>query len=63
MPWKEQKTVDQREAFVLARLRGEQSMAELCRQFGIARKTGYKWEQRFFDGGRCVSTILRQSIS
>lgn len=26
-------------------------MSELCREFGISRKTGYKWEQRFLDGG------------
>ena len=26
-------------------------MAELCREFGISRKTGYKWAQRFLDGG------------
>lgn len=26
-------------------------MAELCREFGIARRTGYKWAQRFLDGG------------
>jgi transposase InsO family protein len=51
MPWKEHRTVDRREAFVLARLRGEQSMTELCREFGVSRKTGYKWEQRFLDGG------------
>ena len=26
-------------------------MAELCREFGVSRKTGYKWLQRFLDGG------------
>lgn len=26
-------------------------MAELCREFGVSRKTGYKWIQRFIDGG------------
>lgn len=26
-------------------------MAQLCREFGISRKTGYKWTQRFLDGG------------
>ena len=51
MPWKEQRPVDQREAFVLAHLQGRASMAELCREFGISRKTGYKWAQRFLDGG------------
>ena len=24
---------------------------DLCREFGISRKTGYKWAQRFLDGG------------
>jgi len=50
MPWKEHRTME-REALVLARLRGEQSMTELCREFGVSRKTGYKWEQRFLDDG------------
>src|SRR5690606_34012667 len=27
------------------------SMADLCREYGISRKTGYKWTQRFLDGG------------
>lgn len=26
-------------------------MAQLCREFQISRKTGYKWVQRFVDGG------------
>ena len=51
MPWKEQAIVDQREAFVRAQLQGHASIAQLCREFGISRKTGYKWIQRFLDGG------------
>ena len=27
-------------------------MKELCRRFGISRKTGYKWLERFRAGGR-----------
>lgn len=27
------------------------TMAELCREFQVSRKTGYKWVQRFLDGG------------
>ncbi len=26
-------------------------MSELCRHYEVSRKTGYKWVQRFFDGG------------
>src|SRR5450432_4423322 len=51
MPWKEQCTVDRRQAFVLEHLKGHLTMAELCRDFGVSRKTGYKWTQRFLDGG------------
>jgi len=51
MPWKEQHTVDQRMAFVLAYMQRRVTMAELCREFGVSRKTGYKWTQRFLDGG------------
>jgi transposase InsO family protein len=33
--------------FVLECLRGELSMAELCRTFGISRRVGYKWLRRY----------------
>jgi len=39
--------VEERARFVLEYERGEDSLAELCRQYGIARKTGYKWLERF----------------
>ncbi|MBC7173685.1 MAG: IS481 family transposase [Polyangiaceae bacterium] len=51
MPWKEQRVVDQREVFVRTYLRGIVPMAELCREHGITRKTGYKWVQRYHEGG------------
>jgi putative transposase len=28
-------------------------MTELCERYGISRKTGYKWIERYQDGGRC----------
>jgi hypothetical protein len=40
MPWKECSVMDERLQFVARRLNGE-PMAELCREFGISRKTGY----------------------
>jgi putative transposase len=33
--------------FIEAHQRGEFSVSELCRRFGISRKTGYKWLERF----------------
>ena len=41
MPWKECSVMDERIQFVSRRIAGE-SMVELCREFGISRKTGYK---------------------
>ena len=47
MPWKETRVQEERLKFVAAYLDGEWSMAEVCRAFGISRKTGYKLVQRF----------------
>lgn len=45
MPWKESVIMDERMKFVGRLLVGEK-MAELCREFGISRKTGYKiWDR------------------
>jgi hypothetical protein len=41
MPWDECSVMDERLHFVARRLGGE-AMAELSREFGISRKTGYK---------------------
>jgi putative transposase len=50
MPWKECSVVDERMKFVGRYLEGE-TMAELCREFGIARKTGYKIIERYEESG------------
>jgi transposase InsO family protein len=51
MPWLETEPMTERMRLVLAVERGEQTMAELCRQFGISRKTGYKWLARYAAAG------------
>ena len=50
MPWKEQSKMDERLRFVARRLEGE-SMTDLCREFGISRKTGYKIFNRYKEEG------------
>src|SRR5499427_3099084 len=50
MPWKEVTAVNERMEFV-ARLKGGERMSDLCREFGISRKTGYKFEQRYDQQG------------
>lgn len=45
MPWKECSVMDEKMRFIGRLIEGE-SMAELCREFGISRPTGYKiWER------------------
>jgi putative transposase len=50
MPWRECSVMDERLQFVARRLAGE-PMAELCREFGISRKTGYKIFDRYQECG------------
>lgn len=51
MPWKETVTMDLRTDFARRALREEITFTELCREFGISTKTGYKWKQRFIEQG------------
>ena len=47
MAWKVSCVMDERKRFVEVWSQGEFSVAELCRQFGVSRKTGYKWLDRY----------------
>src|SRR6476659_7067405 len=51
MPWKESLVADERLRFVLACLDEEDSMAALCRRFGVSRPVGYKWLARYKEHG------------
>ena len=53
MPWKSISLLQARVRFVKLLLKAQQPLAEVCRTFGISRKTGYKWKRRFGEqGGR-----------
>lgn len=47
MPWRGVSVVELRREFTRAYGLGLFSMTELCEQYGISRKTGYKWVERF----------------
>lgn len=47
MPWEEKTVEMSRKEFIEKVISKEESMSELCRQYGITRKTGYKWLERF----------------
>jgi len=53
MGWKETCAVEERMRFVVAIGRREESFAAICRRFGVSRRIGYKWLQRFEEEGAC----------
>jgi transposase len=50
MPWKERSVMDERRRFVI-RLKDGDSMASVCRQYGISRPMGYKIFERYEECG------------
>ena len=51
MPWKESSAMDQKQLFIIQWQLQEESFTDLCDEFGIARKTGYKWVKRYQENG------------
>ena len=46
MSWETRTVMEQRKQFVLAATAEDANISELCRQYGISRKTGHKWINR-----------------
>ena len=62
MPWKEYRVMDERMKFIARLLEGE-TMTDLCREFGISRKTGYKiWDRYQFSGVEGLTDRSRRPI-
>ncbi len=51
MPWRETTLMHQRTLFIADHLRGTQSVTDLCAEYGISRKTAYKWIDRYIRRG------------
>ena len=51
MPWKDASVQEERFRFVEDWRSGGWSLATLCRSYGVTRKTGYKWIERYQVGG------------
>ena len=51
MGWKKTCAMDERMRFVMAVEERDEAFAAVCRRFGVSRKTGYKWLERYGDGG------------
>jgi transposase-like protein len=54
MPRLEATPMEQRERFIRDHASGLYTMTELCARHTISRKTGYKWLERFDEGGRAA---------
>jgi putative transposase len=59
MGWKETCAMDERMRFVISAQEGDESFAAACRRFGVSRKTGYKWRDRYASEG--VSGLSERS--
>ena len=51
MPWQEACVQEQRMRFIHDWQKQQDSMAELCRRYGISRRVGYKWLERYRQEG------------
>lgn len=51
MPWSQTLPMDQRTQFIADYLRQVLSVSELCELYGVSRKTGYKWIERYLRQG------------
>ena len=60
MPWRTESVMDQRVEFVIRAQRGEESIAQLCRDYGVSRPTGYLWLNRYREVGR-ISDLAEHS--
>jgi transposase InsO family protein len=60
MPWKRVDVDEQRMRFVIRAVSGRESLAALCREFGISRPTGYLWRRRY-DRNRTLTDLGERS--
>jgi len=51
MPWSQTSPMDQRTQFIADYLRASLSTTDLCALYGVSRKTGYKWIERYLRDG------------
>lgn len=51
MPWRDVKPMDEKILFIADHLRDPGNFSQLCERYGISRKTGYKWVERYQSAG------------
>lgn len=64
MPWKESTTMSMRKEFIQQANKDGVNISHLCREFGISRKTGYKWLKRdSLEGNKELEDLSRRPHS
>lgn len=64
MPWKEKTMINERTEFALRSLQADVNFTQLCAEYGITRRTGYKWKQRFLkDGASAMTDQSRRPVN
>src|SRR4030095_1608590 len=58
MPWIKVEPMNQRKEFVLKAIQSS-NFRQLCQEYGISPKTGYKWRERFYQHG--LEGMMEQS--
>jgi putative transposase len=51
MPWSQTSPMNQKVLFIADHVKGTRPVVELCREYGISRKTAYKWIERYIHQG------------
>ena len=49
---KKMRTAEEKLAIILEGIKGEISVSELCRKYGLSQSVYYKWRDKFFEGGK-----------
>ena len=62
MPWEERTVEEQRKEFARTAIHST-NFSALCREYGITRKTGYKWVERYESGGALTDLTRRPHTS
>ena len=59
MPWMERRVKMLREEFIIQSMQDDRNMSAICEEYGISRKTGYKWIKRYQENG-CLEDRSRK---
>jgi putative transposase len=51
MPWSQTSPMNQKVLFIADHVKGARPVVELCKEYGISRKTAYKWIERYIHQG------------